>query len=252
MNWQYLDSTKNIYDKSCEYVPTKKGSCFAFIMGRFASMVYIYFVVCGAIPWLADKDFQKRIYTYNMLGKQMCMCLHFSQTAGCFETKKNPYWQHTIHSSRYCQLFCFTLTAEPYQWISAEKHQLCPTSSSIHEPPDTSASIWQGFIWQGSSTLTQFVQLWRSYLPDLVAVCRFYLPDTVTQTMTHYLLIPPAAAGATVRHHQIYLNSAVSKRQVLQIRTVNAVQDPAVTEHFLLPGSYILWFCAITRYSKDS
>lgn len=88
--------------------------------------------------------------------------------------------------------------------------------------------------------LTQFVQLWRSYLPDLVAVCRFYLPDTVTQTMTHYLLIPPAAAGATVRHHQIYLNSAASKRQVLQIRTVNAVQDPVVTEHFLFPGSYIL------------
>lgn len=85
---KYLDSTKNSYYKSYNYVPTKKGSCFAFIMGRFASMVYIYFVVCGAIPWLADKDFQKRIYTYNMLGKQMCMCLHYSQTAGCFETKK--------------------------------------------------------------------------------------------------------------------------------------------------------------------
>lgn len=59
--------------------------------------------------------------------------------------------------------------------------------------------------------------------------------------MIHYLLIPPAAAGAIVRHQQIYLNSAASKKmQVLQIGTINVVQDPAVTEYFLFPGSYIL------------
>lgn len=56
-------------------------------MSRFASIIYIHFVVCGAIPWSADKDFQINIPGSNMLGKHMSTCLLFSQTVGYFMAK---------------------------------------------------------------------------------------------------------------------------------------------------------------------
>lgn len=76
----------------------------------------------------------------------------------------------------------------------------------------------------------------------------FFLPDTVTWTMIHYLLITLPTAGTIGEHQLIYLNSAISKKmQALQTRTVNAVEDSAVSEYFLWPGSNTL---LILRHGK--
>lgn len=162
-----------------------------------------------------------------MLGKQMCVCLLLSQIVSCFMVK-NPS----------LQTYCSQLWTLPALSIHSPS-RVIPVDHSFFQ--NTQATRHMSiYLAEFLYTYTIYVVMEISLGSHIhIQIC-FCLSVTRTCTMIHYLLIPPAAAGAIVRQ-QIYLNSTASKKiQVLQIRTIDVVQDPAVTEHFLFPGSYIL------------
>lgn len=152
-----------------------------------------------------------------MLRKQMCICLRFSAP-----WSKIPHWKHIAQSSGHSQLYRVTLPAELYQRITA--------SSTIHKLPDT--PIY----------LTEFLHIYRirvvmevSYLSDLVPTYRFAFVFLTQEHALWFIIYWYHLQQHRLRHQQIYLKSAASKKmQVLQIWTINVVQDPAVRVLFCI------------------